>query len=113
MINTEQAQYAINAAIHSIREACDSLLDKRKELEFKGEMMKPSEDVTDAIAVINLRLDTLAKVELKLLAPLKEEYLSLEQPIEHHAPGKLSAMYEKRQSDFIGSMMQGLQNRGE
>lgn len=104
MIDTEQAQYAIDNAIYSIREACISLFDKRKELESKSEMA----GVADHIAVINLRLDTLAKVELKLLTPLQEEYKYVGLPVDQQELGRGPAMAKERRTRFVESMMQGL-----
>lgn len=105
MIKTEQAQMAIANVIESIREAFSSLIDHKKHLEN----MQEREDVATAIAVINLRLDTLAKVELNLLAPLIEEYEYLENPIGQHEPGWLNKASKKRRADFVKSMIQGLE----
>lgn len=109
MIQTEQAQYVITNIIQSIREACSCLIEKRELLEGEVKANQSGEDVATSIAIINLRIDTLAKIELKLLAPLIDEYKSIEEPIEHHEPGRLLKMFERRQADFIGSMMQGLE----
>lgn len=108
MIQTEQAQYALANIMNSIRDARTCLLDRRKVLQSKVEQEEGSEESANAIAVIDLRLDTLYKVESRLLTPLWDEYQSIEQPIEHHEPGKLSAMAEKRRTGFVESMLQGL-----
>ena len=104
MIQTEQAQMAIANVIESIREAFLSLIDHRNHLDNTQDR----EDVATAIAVINLRLDTLAKVELNLLVPLIEEYEYLENPIGKHEPGWLVEASKKRRADFVKSMIHGL-----
>lgn len=109
MIQTELAQYAITNIIQSIREACARLIERREFLENEVKANQASEDAATHIAIINLRIDTLAKIELKLLAPLIDEYKCIDEPIEHHEPGRLLRMYERRRTDFIGSIMQGVE----
>lgn len=104
MIDTEQAQYALANAIFTIREACISLFDKQKDLESQSGIA----DVADHIAVIKLRLDTLAKVELNLLTPLQEEYEYVGLSVEQQELGRGPAMAEERRAKFVASMMQGL-----
>jgi hypothetical protein len=109
MIKTEQAQYAITNIIQAIRAACSCLIEKREFLEGEAKTNQANEDAATSIAIINLRIDTLAKIELKLLAPLIDEYKCMEEPIEHHKSGRLLKMSESRHADFIGSIMQGLE----
>ena len=60
--STEQAQSAIDVVIDSIREACVPLIEKLAEIEKQAF----TENTEQAIAIIKLRLDVLAKIELKL-----------------------------------------------
>lgn len=101
-ISTEEQQYAIDVIINSIREACVPLFEKLEQLK----MLEQDESIETDITVIRLRLDTLAKVELKLLAPLKEEYARLENLLVQ--PGEGFAMHAARQNAFIESLLQGL-----
>jgi hypothetical protein len=101
-ISTEAQQHAIDFIIHSIREGCVPLFEKLEQLK----RLDQDESIDAAITVIKLRLDTLAKVELKLLAPLKEEYVRLENLLVQ--PGEGFAMHAARQNAFIESLLQGL-----
>jgi hypothetical protein len=102
--STESQQYAIDVVISSIREACVPLIEKMAEL---GQLER-TDQIVQAIATIKLRLDTLAKVELNLLAPIKEEYAFIERSVGEIQPKDLPAMMNRRQSAFIDSIMQGL-----
>lgn len=102
--STEPQQYAIDVAIGSVREACVPLVEKMAELE----QLEQTDKISDTIVMIKLRLDVLAKVELKLLAPLREEYAFIERSIGQLQPGELSEMQNNRQSAFVRSLMQGL-----
>jgi len=104
IFSTEAQQIAIDVVVYSLRETYVHLLDKKKELE----LLEQSQDVKDLIALAMIRLDTLAKVETKLLTSIKEEYAFVESSVGELRPGELTAMQQNRQSIFIGSIMQGL-----
>lgn len=102
--STEPQQYAIDVAIGSVSEACVPLVEKMAELE----QLEQTDRISEAIVMIKLRLDVLAKVELKLLAPLREEYAFIERSVGQLQPGELSEMQNNRQSAFVRSIMQGV-----
>lgn len=110
-LNTEGQQIAIDLIIGILSEAYESLLEKKKELES----LEKTEDVGFALIAINLRLDTLGKVQTKLLEPVKAQYLAIElygkdlgskdSTAELMRP---SEILNSLRASFVGSIMQGL-----
>lgn len=110
-LNTEGQQIAIDLIIGVLSEAYETLFEKKKELES----LEKTEDVKFALMAINLRLDTLAKVQKKLLEPIKAQYLAIELYGKNLGAKESTAelmrpseMLNSLRTSFVGSIMQGL-----
>lgn len=102
--NTEQAQYALGVISDAIHTACRSLADKKKELESQHQ----PDQTYAALTVINIRLDTLIKLEKFLVSAVQEEYVSIEKNAATIKPGDLPKIVEARNEKLVAAMMQGL-----
>lgn len=101
--NTEQAQVALGVISDAIQLACLSLAEKKIALESQNQP-----DQTEAgLTVINIRLDTLLKLEKYLIATVRDEYAHIEQNALMIKPGDLPKIAEARNEKLIESMMQG------
>lgn len=101
-VNTEQAQYALNMIIDAMQSVYAPLVDKKNELQE----LPSTDEIRTALAVINIRMDTLLKLEKFLISAVRDEYAC----IEKHAvkPGELAKIIEARNKSFIEAMLQGL-----
>ena len=102
--STEPQQIAIDVIIYALRNAFVPLLDKKKEIE----LLEQTKEIKWKLALIDIRLDAMVKIETKLIAPIKEEYAFIERSVGELVPGDLTLMQNHRQSLFVNSIMQGL-----
>lgn len=102
--NTEQAQLALGVISDAIQLACHSLADKKMALELQHQ----SDQTEAALSVINIRLDTLLKLERYLIAAVRDEYVHIEQNAATIKPADLPKIAEARNQKLIESMVQGL-----
>jgi hypothetical protein len=110
-LSTEGQQIALDLIIGILSEAYEPLFGKKKELES----LEKTEDVEFALMAINLRLDTLGKVQTKLLEPVKAQYVAIdlygqsmgskESTAELMRPGEI---LNGLRTTFVGAIMQGL-----
>ncbi len=110
-LSTEPQQYAIDLVVSMLQDTYTSLFEKKKELES----LEKTEEVNSSLNIIQFRLDTLGKVETKLLEPIKAMYKSAESIAQIlNSEQRLLAL--QKQSDmlkhidvtFTASIMQGL-----
>jgi hypothetical protein len=110
-LSTEGQQIAIDLIIGILSEAYEPLFDKKKELEA----LEKTEDVEVTLMAINLRLDTLGKVQTRLLVPVRAQYVAIE--LQSQNAGSMestaelirpSEMLSSVTATFVGSIMQGL-----
>lgn len=110
-LSTEAQQIALDLVIGILSEAYEPLFDKKKELES----LEETEDVELALMAINLRLDTLGKVQTKLLEPVKAQYMAIDLFGQNLGSKKSAAelmrpseMLNSLRATFVGSILQGL-----
>lgn len=109
--STEAQQVALDLIISILNEAYAALLNKKEELE----LLKETADKRAELMVINIRLDTLGKVQTKLLELLKDQYVAIErygQQLELGEstvePMRPSEIVNNLKTTFVDSIMQGL-----
>ncbi|CAE6506089.1 hypothetical protein NMYAN_210023 [Nitrosomonas nitrosa] len=101
-MDTEAQQYTIDVISAKIDLVCAALFDKKSELEGLN-----SNEAKEAIKVVMLRLDTLAKVKGYILA-LKEQYSFIERGINVIEPGDLRIVNDDSDAQFVRKILQGL-----
>jgi hypothetical protein len=102
--DTEREQYTVGLIIDSLKEAFGPLIDKKIQLESQ----EGSEENNELIAIINLRLDTLLKIENSLLIPMQEEYRFLERSKAELKPNEIPTMILERNKKYVKAIMQGI-----
>lgn len=103
-MDTEAQQVAIDFIIDRIRLAIVALNDRKEELESQ----EHTEENDTTLRVISLRLDLLIKIELSLLAPIKELYAFISRSSEVIQPEDLNIMLSDTDKTFIKKVLQGL-----
>ena len=103
-MDTEAQQVAIDFIIDRIRLAIVALNDRKEELESQ----EYTEENNTNLKVISLRLGLLIKIELSLLAPIKELYAFISRGSEVIHPEDLNIMLSDTEKTFIKKILQGL-----
>ena len=103
-MDTEAQQVTIDFIIDRIRLAIVALNDRKEELESQ----EYTEENNTNLKVISLRLDLLIKIELSLLAPIKELYAFISRGSEVIQPEDLNIMLSDTEKTFIKKILQGL-----
>ena len=104
LIDTEAQRIVIDVVIDGFHYAAASLIEKIKELEKCGD----EESTQESIAVCKLRIDTLAKIEVLYMLPLREQYESFENPAKISSSNNLLEIYDRRNHALASALLQGL-----
>lgn len=104
IIDTEAQRIVIDVVVDGLRCAAAALFEKISELQNFG-----NEKSTDElISLCKLRIDTLAKIEVLLMLPLRAQYEALENPVDILSPGDLLKSYDHRNQSLAAAMLQGI-----
>ena len=103
-MDTEAQQIVIDFIIDRIRLAIVTLNDRKEELESQ----EHTEEIKNNLEIILIRLDLLIKIELSLLAPIKELYAFISRGSEVIQPEDLNIMISDTENTFVKKVLQGL-----
>ena len=104
IIDTEAQRIVIDVVVDGLRCAAAALFEKISELQNFGN----EKSADELISLCKFRIDTLAKIEVLLMLPLRDQYEAFEKSAGIPSPGDLLLNHDRRNQSLAAAMLQGL-----